>query len=527
MHDAQQWRTYVEVHDAAEQTGRRLAALGVVAGAIVPTMVPTANEAIDIWFGLNRMGAADLPINNKYRGDSLISAVNMTGSRVAVVHTDHLDSFLKVSDRLRDLRTIAVVGGELRRGVDHEIELVHLDAVRPSALDLDAPIHSQVATVLLTSGTTGPSKGVMMPHGQVVTHARQACALVDLTDGDIFFSAHPLFHMAGKLTAVLGSLMAGARVVLAPQFNPGNWLRDIRDAGATVTLGHGPLLELIHRGPRRADDGENPLRALAAGGVAPALAAEFAERYQVPLAETYGMSELNIVASSRYDETRPVGSAGRVDSDLYDVRIVDTDTDIEVAPGEVGEIAVRPRIPWTTTLGYLGMPERTVEAWRNLWMHTGDMGRIDEAGYLYFSERQGERIRRKAENISSFDIESVVSRFDGVAECAAVGVPSELAGDDAVKVCLVLAEGANVDFLDLLRHCVQGLPHFMVPRYFEVLDSMPRTPTAKIQKSVLRQRGVSTATWDRHAAGIRIRELAENVSRTAEYVDAGGERAQR
>jgi len=203
-----------------------------------------------------------------------------------------------------------------------------------------------------------------------------------------------------------------------------------------------------------------------------------------------------------------VGSCGKNRSDWFDVRIVDPETDETRGIGEVGEIVVRPLAPWTIMQGYLGMPEQTVEAWRNFWFHSGDSGYIDAEGYAYFVDRMKDRIRRRAENISSYDIESASAAHPQVLEAAAVGVPSEFEGDDDIKLCAVLRPGEQLPPQELLAYLAQQLPHHMVPRYIEFLDALPRTPTNKVKKNELRSRGVGPPAWDRRAAGISLKNLA-------------------
>jgi crotonobetaine/carnitine-CoA ligase len=236
------------------------------------------------------------------------------------------------------------------------------------------------------------------------------------------------------------------------------------------------------------------------------IAASFRERFGVPLIEGYGMTEVNIPLYMPLDAPYRPGSCGRVYDRYFEVRVVDPETDEEVPRDSVGEIVVRPREPFGFMLGYNAMPERTVEAWRNFWFHTGDAGRQDSDGYFYFVDRIKDTIRRRGENLSSYEIERVLIEHPAVAEAAAVAVRSEIAGgEDEVKACVVLAPGQALSPEALLDFCQTRMPHFAVPRYVEFLGALPKTPTAKVQKAILRQSGISGATWDREAAGYRVR----------------------
>jgi crotonobetaine/carnitine-CoA ligase len=218
------------------------------------------------------------------------------------------------------------------------------------------------------------------------------------------------------------------------------------------------------------------------------------------------MTEIGAVCWRPYDDPLRVGSAGRLLEDWYDLRIADPERDEPVQTGQVGQILVRSKKPWTLMQGYMGMPEKTTEAWRNLWFQTGDAGYFDDEGYLYFVDRLGDRIRRRAESISSYDIEAAAMLHPAIADCAAVGVASEFESDDDVKLCVVLGPDRAFDPVDLLRHLSARLPHYMVPRYIDVLTSLPRTPTNKVMKKQLRTAGAKNA-WDRKSAGVALRDV--------------------
>jgi crotonobetaine/carnitine-CoA ligase len=260
----------------------------------------------------------------------------------------------------------------------------------------------------------------------------------------------------------------------------------------------GVMTEFILRQPARPQDAQNALRIVLGVPAPPSLVPTFRDRFGCQMLEAYGMTEVNIPLYFPLDALPRDGSCGKVYHRYFAVRVVNPGTDEELPHGEIGEIVVRPREPFAFSLGYHAMPERTVEAWRNFWFHTGDAGRRDADGYFYFVDRIKDCIRRRGENISSYEIESVLTSHAAVAEAAAVAVKSEITGgEDEVKVCLVLKRGAQVTFEALADHCLPRMPAFAVPRYFELLDKLPRTPTEKIQKALLRATGVTPTTWDR------------------------------
>jgi crotonobetaine/carnitine-CoA ligase len=236
-------------------------------------------------------------------------------------------------------------------------------------------------------------------------------------------------------------------------------------------------------------------------------------RFGVRGLECWGMTEIGIVTWPDMDKPLAFGSCGRVDPDLFELRIADPDTDEEMPAGEAGEMVVRANRPWLFFQGYLGMAEATVEAWRNGWFHTGDTGRIDAEGNVHFVDRVKDKIRRRAENIASYDIESAACAHPAVAEAAAVGVPSEFDGDDDVKLAVVARQGVALDPAELIAFLARELPHHMVPRYVETLTALPRSPTNKIRKAELRASGVGERVWDRKAAGVSLREIIEKDAR--------------
>jgi crotonobetaine/carnitine-CoA ligase len=372
--------------------------------------------------------------------------------------------------------------------------------------------YRDLCAIMYTSGTTGPSKGVMMPNALCHLFAECTANLTRLTDDDAYFVATPLYHGNAPIMQVYPSLVAGARAVLWPRFSASEWVAQVRRVGATVTNLLGVMMDFIFRQPPRPDDSQHRLR-LVLGQPAPAaIAEEFRKRFGLErILEYYGMTEIGVATMMPYDEFRP-GSCGKAVSEWYELRIADPETDEELPPGQVGELLVRPKAPWIINQGYWGMPERSLEALRNVWYHTGDGLKRDADGYYYFVDRMGDVIRRRAVNISSFDIETVVSEHPAVAECAAVAVPSEFAGgEDEIKVCLVLREGTRVVPEEFLAWCEEKLPYFAVPRYVEMVPELPKTPSNKVQKYLLRQAGITHSTWDRVKAGYELREEARKA----------------
>jgi crotonobetaine/carnitine-CoA ligase len=347
----------------------------------------------------------------------------------------------------------------------------------------------------------------MMPHGQIRLFSRLGVEGAQLTEDDSFYCFIPLFHVAGKFIGIMGAMMTGGRVVLDTRFSVEAFLPRVREYGCSVALMHGPLVEMLYQLPEAPDDADNPLTRIMASPFPSRIALDFQRRFCLRGIETWGMTEVTIPIWQPFDEPLRIGSCGRLREEHFDMRILDPHTDEEVPVGHTGEMALRPKRPWTMMQGYFHNEEATIGAWRNLWFHTGDLANVAEDGYVYFVDRVKERIRRRAENISSFEIEAAGLLHPQIAECAAVGVPSEFEGDDDVLLCVILVDGVSVQPEAILRFLANQLPHFMVPRYLRFMDQLPRTPTGKPQKAALRAEGVVPTTWDRKTAGVSLRDI--------------------
>ncbi len=481
--------------------------LGVEQGQSVVTMAHNSHVAVHCRFGINLAGAVEVAINTAYRGISLAHALRAIEARWVILESGFLPLLAEIEEEVPQL-TSAIVIGSSDAVLKRVKVLQYEDIVQPGAAhEAHVASPAEVASVIYTSGTSGPSKPVLLTHAANLHAAAQIVRGLRLTREDVYYCVHPLFHQAGKTLAVVAQMLVGGKVVLDARFSAASWLRRVIDCEATVTVAHGPMLEMIYAEPRSPQDRASRLRATLACPLPKRIGREFEERFGILGLEAYGMTEIGIAAIRPIDEPLRPGSCGTVDQERYELRIADPDTDTALAPGEVGEIQIRPKQEWTLMQGYAGMPEATVRAWRNLWFHSGDAAFLDADGYLHFVDRIGDRIRRRAENISSYDIEAAALAHPEVAEAAAVGVPSEFEADDDIKLCIVGASDREVDLAGLLAYLATRLPHYMVPRYVEQLDALPRTPTNKIRKQVLRAGGVVNA-WDRKAHGIDLRGLA-------------------
>lgn len=505
--------TYGEVDRRVNRLAHGLLRLGVARGDRVLIMLPNSLEFLVVWWAANRIGAVEVSVNNAYKGYFLEHLVTNSGGRVMVVAREFLDVVRASEARLTTLETLVVVDDaapaadppprftRLRTLPFAEVEVTRDE---PPGVALSA---RDLCTIAYTSGTTGPSKGVMMPNAQCHLAAESAVNLTRLGPDDVYMVTTPLYHANAPLMQVYPALVVGARAVLCPRFSASEWLAQARRVGATITNLLGVMMDFLFRQPPTPGDREHRLRVVLGQPAPAAIAEAFRERFGLErVLEYYGMTEIGIVTMMPWDGVRP-GSCGIAVSEWFDLRIADPETDEERPPGEAGELLVRPKAPWAFNQGYWAMADKTLEALRNVWYHTGDALRRDADGYHYFVDRMRDVIRRRAENIASFDIEAVVATHPAVRECAAVAVPAEFAGgEDEIKACLVLREGMALAPEEFLGWCEERLPYFAVPRYVEVVPELPKTPSNKIQKYRLRETGLSGATWDRVAAGYRLRE---------------------
>ena len=484
------------LHEQALRWAGGLRALGIAKGETVLVMLPNGIAAVAAWLAASWAGAMEVPVNNGYRGRILEYIINNSAARILITCREFMERIVNLAPGLETLETVIVVDDDARQ-LSAPGKLLPgraaLDEAEP--LQTDGPSHYDIATIVYTSGTTGPSKGVMMPWAQCHAMSTGCIPLDDLGPEDAWYVPFPLFHMSGK-HALYAAALTGARYVMRAQFSTGSFWADVRRYRCTTGLLIGVTASFISAQPESPEDRTHPLRNVL---LAPLLADidTFKKRFGLRVATVFNMTEISSPIMSRFDLHGR--SCGRLRPG-YEVRIVD-DHDEEMPVGEAGEIIVRAHDPWVLNAGYFGMPEKTVEAWRNGWFHTGDLGRVDADGYYYYLDRKKDSLRRRGENISSMELEAVINDHPDVLECAVIGVPSEF-GEDEVKVCLTVFGGNAFDPKSLIDFLLPRVPRFMLPRYVEVLEALPRTPTEKVRKEVLRQAGITPGTWDRELAGV-------------------------
>lgn len=473
--------TYAAAARQARQVAAHCAALGVRAGDPVAVLLPNGLDFVRLWLGLGRLGAVIVPVNTGLTGDFLGHQLRDSGARVVVSAGPAAAAVADVLDGIEGLQVLDLDGWK---------EAAEYDGPPPGASD--------TACLMYTSGTTGPSKGVLMPHAHCYLFGLGSIEGLGITEADRYYVCMPLFHANGLFMQLYATLIAGASAVLRGRFSATSWLSDIREHQCTVTNLLGAMSQFVIAQPPSPDEREHSLRVICPVPNPAPHEGAWRERFAIPEVVTaYGMTEVNIPLYGRLGTSRP-GTAGRPLDRWFEVEVRDPDTDDRLPAGVIGEIMVRPRVPFGFMSGYAGLPEATVAAWRNFWFHTGDSATMDEEGWVTFVDRTKDCIRRRGENISSYEVENAVASLDGVAEVAAYAVPAGAEGtEDEVMLAVVLREGVSMEAAVVAAHADLVLPRFARPRYIEVLGALPKTPTQKVRKQELRTRAVTPLTWDR------------------------------
>ncbi len=493
MSGSDEWLTHAGALRSARQVAGALKALGVGHGDYVPVMLPNGIEYALSWFAVNLLGAAYVGINTSMVGELLANQFATTPARTCIVHAD----YLPVLDRLpaalpATLDSIVVVGlaPDASAGTSRLVRFESLvEAAEPFVpSDATQPLHSDVCTLGFTSGTTGPSKAVMVPHSHAIVTALNFIRHVGLVSEDVLYSPFPLFHGMSSRMGLLPALLVGCRVVLGRRFSGTRFWTEVIEADATVAQIIFSVPPVLLAQPPSPNDRAHRVTRMMNAHYNEA----FEQRFGVQLIEAFAMSEIGAVISTPYGERRP-GAAGRVHPD-WEVELMDEDGNI-LDEDATGEIVCRPRKPGLMMLGYFNQPERTVEATRGLWFHTGDIARRDADGYFWFLDRARERIRRRGENISSLEIEELVKRHPDLADAAVVAHPAS-AGEDDIRLLIVPNPGSLV-----LAHEIHGwmrdhMPRFMVARYIEIVSSLPYTATNKVEKNRIIAMGLGLQVWD-------------------------------
>jgi crotonobetaine/carnitine-CoA ligase len=495
--------TYKEFLRETRRGARALQDLGIRHGDHVFVWLPNGPTITKLWFALNYIGAIFVPANTAYRGALLEHVLKNVDARIAIVHADLAPRLLAID--CANLETAVVVGGELEGPCPpfHVVGENALSSTEDQVLPLDRPIEPwDTQSIIYTSGTTGPSKGVLSSYAHLHYMGLGVISNADnvpyLTAADRFLISSPLFHVGGT-SPIYGMLAIGGSFAVLDSFDTGSFWEKVNRSASTAVVLLGVMASFLVKRPPRSDDQASTLRhafivPLTSEGVA------FGERFGVRTYTQYSMTEISVPLKSDENPSTP-GICGRRRVGV-ELRIVDAN-DCEVPLGSVGELVLRTSQPWLLSHGYNNDFAATARAWRNGWFHTGDGFRREEDGSYVFVDRFKDAIRRRGENVSSFEVEMEVSAFPSVKEAAAIAVPSEY-GEDEILVAVAPNDGQAIDKNQLIRFLQARMAYLMVPRYVRVVGELPKTPTGKVEKFLLRAAGITDDTWDRESAGIKI-----------------------
>lgn len=463
-----------ELRESAGVMSRALRATGIEDGDVVAVFLPNCLECVVLWFALPMVGAIEVPVNIEQRGLVLEHVLRDSGATLIVTRTNVRDHIASIAHDL---------------GIDI-VDVGDLDADHDSA-ESRSPRPVELSTIMYTSGTTGPSKGVRLSHGYLGGLGARTLSMYPSDGGDVYYFCSPMFHIDARCM-MSAALTTGGCLAFAERFSASGFWNDIVEFDVTFFLFIGAMLSILAKTSSIESVDIGRLRS-GTGAPIPAEAYEFFEDgLGVRLIEVYGMTESAAVTWSTPERSRR-GSAGYA-AGPFEVAIVDAD-DNALAPGEVGEIVFRPLGPELVTSGYWNRPDATVATFRNLWLHSGDLGRLDEDGFLWFVGRDKDMIRRRGENISAYEVEATINQLPGVLESAALPVAGDVGGEEELLVLVVPKPGVDLTASDVLHHAEQNLARFAQPRWIDLVEDLPHTPTGKLAKHLIAH-SVSPTAYD-------------------------------
>jgi carnitine-CoA ligase len=499
--------SYMDVDRLSTRLAHALAELGVRQAETVVTMLDNNADAIISWLAINKLRAVSVPINTALRGEFLRHQIADADASLVICEGAYLDRIRTVIDARLALKTVLYRGAIDGALPAARVRIAPLDDHRGNddAPLRDKPQPSDLACLIYTAGTTGPSKGCMLSYNFMCNLARLQLRAGPATEGDVTITPLPLFHMNAVCVGVLSNILVGARVAIMPRFSVSNFWPEVERSGATIASILGGMGAMLAQAP------DNEAMKRCVGQIHTVRGNPFTEQTkeiwrtrfgarQVG-GNGYGLTEACVVTSLPAGEYAAPGSSGKRIAD-FDVRIVD-ELDRELPANVAGEIIVRPLRPDIMFQGYWGRPEETLRLMRNLWFHTGDIGKFDEAGFFYFIDRKKDYLRRRGENISSFELEAAFAQHPEIAEVAVHAVPAAT-GEDDVKITAVRHAHSTLTEEQLFRWSVDKVPYYALPRYIEFRESLPRNPQGRVLKYELREEGKTAATWDLEDTDIKV-----------------------
>jgi crotonobetaine/carnitine-CoA ligase len=491
--------SYEETPRVAARFAGTLAAAGIRPGDRVALMCGNRAEFMESFLGCAWLGAVAVPINVASRGPQLAHILRNSGARLLIIEAELLDALAHIDTDGIALERIWLIGGGASAPLGR-ISVTSLppraEAIAPGAAD-----PAQILAILYTSGTTGPSKGVCCPHAQYFWWGLNGIRNLEIRESDVLSTTLPLFH-TNALGTFHQALLSGSTLIAEPRFSASRFWQRLIERRATVTYVLGAMVPILLSREPSPEERRHTVRTALAPGVPANLHRAFQERTDILLLDGYGSTETNFVIGSTAAEQRP-GSMGTIRQG-YEARVLDLNG-TDAHPGDPGELVLRADEELAFATDYFAMPDKTAEAFRGGWFHTGDRVVREADGYFRFVDRLKDAIRRRGENISSFEVEQVLLSHPEVGNAAAFPVPSELA-EDEVMAAIVRRPGSALTESALCEFCRPLLARFAMPRFIEFVDALPTTESGKVQKYKLRDRGVTANTWDRQAEAAETKQ---------------------
>ena len=504
--------SYRGMHERSNRFAHGLERFGVEFQEPVLVMMPDVFDFLTVWCGLGKRGAIEVPINLAYRKSILTRLCNDSTAKKIIIDREHVDRLEEIEDQLENLDCVILYSENESSRNDTTLPPKIAKRCRVACFEElfsddtsdfePAPRFNDLVAIMYTSGTTGASKGVATTHAHSFQYSDGAGEIFYLAPEDRFYtSGLPLFHLGAQWAICYSSMIYGATVVLRQGYKNEHFWSDIAAHECTVVFLLGAITNFIWQQPPQPEDIETPLRKIGMFPVIPEHEA-FCERFGVEISTGYGCTENPCPMIHHFGEPFPNNQCIGYPTGKFDVKILDED-DIECAPGVMGEICTRPVEPWDILIGYWRAPEYTAQVFRNLWYHTGDAGYKDEQGRFYFVDRLTDSMRRRGENISSMEVEDEINQHPDVLESAVYPVWDEHSEQEVMTV-VTPRPGTRIEPKELIEFLDKRMAYFMIPRYVEFSDDIPKTPTGKMQKYKLRELGVTPNAWDRVKAGVKL-----------------------
>ncbi len=501
--------SYKLLNENANRIANALKKLGIGKGDHVVTLLPNVPEYLYVWWGITKLGAVEVPINHNYKGEVLGDLINRSDAKAVFVWHDILDKLQAIQEQIGELSL--VIGHRLNEpleGKDIELDVklrryILKDLMDASTQDPDIKVYDyDPANILFTSGTTGPPKGAIIPHGWIIHNCQDVLnKYMGTTQRDIFYNCYPMFNATARYEIAIRALSAGGKMVLTGRLEPKEFWSDIRRYNCTEFVSMGTAFALIEKEPPSEEDRNHTLEKV----LCLPLPADFQKRcetrFGVKMATGYGTTEIGYINFRSWESMSD--SCGPANCG-FEQRIVDEHGN-PCQANEIGEIVVRPRKSHIMLKGYYKMPEAFEKRIRDCWWHTGDLGKVDETGNLYFYRRKEESIRFHGYMISLSEVEKVINDIPAVIEAACYGVADELGHEQDLMAAIKIKPGAGVSPQEILGQCENKLPYFMIPAYIRFVESFDKTPTMRIIKTKLEKEGVTLDTWNRRKSGYRLR----------------------